>query len=85
MDFQVPKRPFYYLPIELNLFTWYPLFPLCFIIPFFFNLSNFHVFLTITICIYLCFAEKILFHFLPLVSSVIRLEYQTRQAPFLEG
>ena len=20
MDFQVPKRPFYYLPIELNLF-----------------------------------------------------------------
>ena len=36
MDFQVPKRPFYYLPIELNLFTWYPLFPLCFIILFFF-------------------------------------------------
>ena len=23
MDFQVPKRSFYYLPNELNLFTWY--------------------------------------------------------------
>ena len=27
MDFQVPKRSFYYLPNELNLFTWYSLFP----------------------------------------------------------
>ena len=84
MDFQVPKRPFYYLPIELNLFTWYPLFPLCFRIPFFLTYQIFTSFL-FPICIYLCFAEKILFHFLPLVSSVIRLEYQTRQAPFLEG
>ena len=35
MDFQVPKRSFYYLPNELNLFTWYSLFPLCFILIFF--------------------------------------------------
>ena len=35
MDFQVPKRSYYYLSNELNLFTWYSLFPLCFILLFF--------------------------------------------------
>ena len=46
---------------------------------------SFHVFLTITICIYLCFAGEVLFRFLLLVSSVIRLEYQTRQASCVKG
>ena len=45
---------------------------------------RFHVFLTIAICIYLCFAEKVLFRFLALVSSVIGLEYQTRQASYVK-
>ena len=42
-------------------------------------------FLTIAICIYLCFAEKVLFRFLALVSSVIRLEYQTRPVSCAKG
>ena len=45
---------------------------------------RFHVFFTIAICIYLCFAEKVLFRFLALVSSVIGLEYQTRQASYVK-
>ena len=46
---------------------------------------SFHVFLTKAICIYLCFAGEVLFRFLLLVSSVIRLEYQTRQASCVKG
>ena len=46
---------------------------------------RFHIFLTIAICIYLCFAEKVLFRFLALVSSVIRLEYQTRLVSCAKG
>ena len=51
------------LKIELKLYTWYPLFSLWFKKSFF-HLLSFDVFLTIAICIYLCFAEKVLFQFL---------------------
>ena len=53
------------------------------ILPLFYR--RFHVFLTIAICIYLCFAEKAYFGFLPLASSVIRLEYQTRPVSCAKG
>ena len=68
-DFQVPKQLFFrYLQIELNLYSWLPFFSLRFI-NFFSSIlllfyRSVYVFLTIAICIYLCFAEKLLFQFL---------------------
>ena len=54
---------FFSLKIELNLYTWYPLFSLWFKKSFV-HLLSFDVFLTIAIYVYLCFAEKVLFQFL---------------------
>ena len=49
--------------------------------------GSFHVFLTIAICIYLCFAGGSLVSVScsVLVPSVIRLENQTRQASCVKG
>ena len=61
-----------YLQIELNLFTWQPFFPTS-VHQFFSPISllfygRFHVFLTIAICIYLCFAREVLFRSLAFSS-----------------
>ena len=62
--------------IELNLYSCYPLFPLCFKkIIYSFYRSMFHSFLTTAICIYLCSAENVLFQFLifGFISHAIRI------------
>ena len=51
------------LRIELKLYTWYSLFSLWFK-KYFFHLLSFDVFLTVAVCIYLCFAENVIFQFL---------------------
>ena len=91
IDFQVPKR----LSFAVVLYKSSSIFILgnrfslfgssIFLIILLLLYRSFHVFLTIAICIYLCFAGEVLFRFLLLVSSVIRLEYQTRQASCVKG
>ena len=51
------------LKIELKLYTWYPLFSLWFKKSYF-HLLSFDVFLTVAVCIYLCFAGNVIFQFL---------------------
>ena len=75
IDFQVPIRPFCCsVQIKLNLYTWLPLLP---------NLllfyRRFHVFLTVAICIYICFAEKVVFRFLAFgfISHTTRISNKT--------
>ena len=67
----------FFYQIELNLYSCYPLFPLCFKILFilFIYQCNVHSFLKIAICIYLCFAENVLFQFLVVgfISHAIRI------------
>ena len=83
-DFQVPKQLFFrYLQIELNLYSWLPFFSLRFI-NFFTSIlllfyRSVYVFLTIAICIYLCFAEKLLFQFLTFgfISHTTRISNKT--------
>ena len=82
IHFQVPKRLFFFVLYKSSsiFILGNRLSP---ILSLFYR--RFQVFLTIAICIYLCFAEKVLFRFLALVSSVIRLEYQTRPVSCAKG
>ena len=75
IDFQVPTRPFCCsVQIKLNLYTWWPFLP---------NLllfyRRFHVFLTIAICNYLCFAGEVVFRFLAFgfISHTTRISNKT--------
>ena len=83
IHFQVPKRLFFFLVLYKSSSIFILGNRLSTILSLFYR--RFHVFLTIAICIYLCFAEKVLFRFLALVSSVIRLEYQTRPVSCAKG
>ena len=84
IHFQVPKRLFFFFFVLYKSSSIFILGNrLSPILSLFYR--RFHVFLTIAICIYLCFAEKVLFRFLALVSSVIRLEYQTRPVSCAKG
>ena len=60
IDFEVPKLSFYKSDLIFTFGVRCSLFGLSF----FFLLSSVYVFLTIGICIYLCFSEKVLFQFL---------------------
>ena len=84
IHFQVPKRLFFLFLFCTNPAQSLHLVTVCH--PFYLYFTeDFTSFLEIAICIYLCFAEKVLFRFLALVSSVIRLEYQTRPVSCAKG
>ena len=85
IDFQVPKRPFFFcsVQIEIHLYTWRPfsffgsaMFYSPILLLFY---RSFHVFLTIAICIYLCFAGEVVFRFLAFgfISHTTRISNNT--------
>ena len=92
IDFQVPERPFFVFCTNraqsLYLVTVFPysIHKIFFYLPILLLFcKGFRVFLTIAVWFIFVLQGKSYFGFFLLVSSIIRLEYQTRQASCVKG